>query len=146
MAYTKDIGLKDFYNYYKETAIRKNRIYVDYKTFTNIIKDFNTEIKNKIVYEAERIDLPYKLGKLSVKKFTNTYTETNKKNWRVNYKASKEKGYIVYHASEYGYRWKWNKFYCKVSSRKWYSFKPCRTASRAIADAIKNKNIDYYES
>jgi len=145
MAYTKDIGLKDFYNYYKETSVKKGRIPVDYKLFTSILKDFNTELKNKIVYEAEHIDLPYRLGTLGIRKFTNKYTEKNKKKWSINYPETKKQGFVVYHAAEFGYRWRWNKSLCRVPSRKFYNFKACRTASRSIADAIKNKNIDYYE-
>lgn len=145
MAYTTEIGLKDFYKQYKETSINKKREYVDYKTFSNIVKDFNKELRTRVIYDAETFDLPYRLGKLGVRKFRNTYTEDNKSKWSVNYKESKEKGYLVYHAAEFGHRWIWNKSTCRVPSKKFYAFKPCRTASRLIADAIKNKKIDYYE-
>ncbi len=145
MAYTTEIGLKDFYKQYKETSIKRNRVPVSYKVFSNILKDFNKELRTKVIYDAETFDLPYRLGRLGVKKFRNVYKQENKKNWSVNFKETKEKGYVVYHAAEFGYRWIWNKVYCRVPSRKFYSFKACRTASRLIADAIKNKKLDYYE-
>jgi hypothetical protein len=144
MGYTKDIGLRDFYKYYKETAIKKNRSYVDYKTYSKILKEFNLEVRTKIIYNSETLTLPFKLGKLFIHKFQNTFTEDNKRNWRVNYKLSKEQNMIIYHGSMYGYKWKWSKVHCGVKGKRYYSFKPCRTASRLIADAVNNKQLDFY--
>lgn len=144
MPYTKETGLKDFYNFYKENSIKKGKSYVDYKTYTTIIREFNLEFRNKIIYNSERIKLPYRLGELFVHKFENNYSEENKKNWSIDFKKTKELGKTIYHGAKYGYRWKWNKKTCIVRGKKYFTFKPCRTSSRLIADAIKNKNLDYY--
>lgn len=144
MAYTNDIGIRDFYNLYKDNAIKKNRSYETYQSFAKIIKLFNSKLRDKIVYESEKIRLPYRLGELYIHKFENTYTEENKLNWRVDYKASKEANTTIYHGAKYGYRWKWIKKECLVKGKRWFQFKPCRKASRLIADAVLNKNLDYY--
>lgn len=142
--YTKDIGMRDFYKFYKENSIKKNKPYVDYKTYSKLLREINLNIREKIVYQSETFVLPYKQGELYVHKFKNHYSETNKRNWKVDYKATKEQGRIVYHGAPYGYKFKWFKKYAMLNGKKWYSFKPCRTASRMIADAVKNKQLDYY--
>lgn len=144
MAYTKDIGMSDFYKFYKKNAIDKGKPYVNYTTYNKLLKEINKTIRHKIIYEAETLNVPYHLGKLYIRKFHTTYSETNRKVWRVDYKATKEAGKVIYHGEAYGYTFKWNKWDAKLNGKKFYSFKPCRTASRMIADAINNKNLDYY--
>jgi hypothetical protein len=144
MPYTKEIGTKNFYNYYKEYSIKKNREYVDYKTYSTILKEFNLALRDKLVYNSEHVTLPYRLGKLYIHKFENNYSEENQKSWSIDFKKTKELGHIVYYGSKYGYRWKWDKKTCIVKGKRYYTFKACRTSSRLIADAIKNKQLDYY--
>lgn len=144
MAYTKDIGLKDFYEFYKTNSLRKNKEFVDYKTFSSIIKDANLLLRDKIIYNNERPILPYNMGVLGVLKFKTTYNDNNERNWKVDFKATKEQGRVVYFVEPYGYTWKWFKDEAKLNGKQWYSFKPCRKASRLIKDAVKNKNLDFY--
>lgn len=144
MAYTKDIGLKDYYEFYKTSSIKKNKPYVEYNTFVKVIKSFNLKLRDKIIYESQKVKLPYRLGSLYVHKFENNYTEDNKAGWKVDYKATKEAGHVIYHGSKYGYKWKWVKKECVVKGKRWFQFKACRTASREIAKAVLTKNIDYY--
>jgi len=144
MAFAKHIGLRTFYNRYVEKAKAKGREYKDYKTFSNVVKSFNDKLRHALVYKSEVVTLPYNGGKLYVRKFINNYTEENKYLWRVNYIESKKQGKVIYYGDKYGYRFIWDKKFCKIKGRKWFKFKPCRKASRMIADAIKNKNVDYY--
>lgn len=144
MAYTKDIGLKDFYKFYIENSKSKNKPYVDYKTYSRLLKDINLTIRHKIVYESELFVIPYRIGEIYIHKFKNHYGETNKKNWKVDYKATKERGSVIYHGDPYGYKFKWSKKKAILNGKKWYSFKPCRKASRMIADAVNNKQLDFY--
>lgn len=143
MAYTKDIGLRDFYDYYVKTAKRKGIAYLDYKEYSKVLKDANHMLRDNIVYKSAIVTLPYRLGTLGIKKFENSYTEDNEKSWKIDFKATKLAGYKVYFGAQYGYRWYWNKRRCMVNGRRWYSFKPCRTASRMVADAINNKRLDF---
>lgn len=144
MAYTKDIGLLDFYKFYKEAELRKGRIPKSYKLFSDIIKDGHLLLREKLVYNSETFILPYKMGELKIQKFNTVYNEDNRGNWRVDFKATKEAGHVIYHGSPYGYRWFWNKRAAVLSGKRYYKFKPCRTASRLIADAVNNKQLDYY--
>jgi len=145
MPYSKNsIAQRDFYNYYKDTCVRKGREYEDYKTFSAIIKDANLIIRNRMLYNSEKLTIPYRLGDLSVIKYENTYNLDNIKKWKVDWKATKELGHIVYFESKYGYKWKWDKKKACVPGRKFYTFKACRKASRLVSDAINNKQLDYY--
>lgn len=134
----------DFYNYYKESSIKKGKEYVDYKTYSNIIKDANLLIRDAILYKAEKVQLPYRLGDLFVKKYENKYNLDKIANWKVDWKKTKELGYKVYFDSKYGYKWKWDKTKACFKGRKLYTFKPCRKASRLVSDAINNKHLDFY--
>lgn len=146
MGYSKtQVGQKDFYNYYKEVSEKKNREYVDYKLYSKIIKDANLLIRDKLVYSSERFYLPYRLGQIYIHKYENIYNPDNIVNWKVDWKATKEAGHKIYFESKYGYKWKWDKKGACVKGRRFYIFKPCRKASRLVPDAIKNKNIDYYQ-
>lgn len=144
MPFTKEIGLKDFYEFYRKSCEKKDKKFVDYTTYAKIIKETNSIIRDNIIYKSDTLMMPMRLGQLRIHKFENVYKDTNKVNWKVNYKLSKETGNLVYHGSKYGYKWKWFKKTCVVQGKKFYVFKPCRTASRMIADAINNKQIDYY--
>lgn len=144
MGYTKNVSLKDFYSFYKESCIAKNIKYQSYSTFSKVLKDFNTRCRDKIVYNSEVLKLPFRLGELYIKKFEVNYEEDNKKSWRIDFKKSKELGQRVYFGAPYGYRWTWNKSKCVVRGKRHYAFKPCRKASRLIADAVNNKKLDFY--
>ncbi len=145
MAYTKDIGLRDFYKQYKDTCIRKGLPYRDYKIFVSIIKDFNFLVRQKVVYEAETIKLPYKCGELYIKKFENVYKESNQSNWSINFPATKEAGQVIYFGEKFGHKIHWDKTKVKLPGKKFYKLVACRKFKRSIKDAIKNKNVDYYK-
>lgn len=143
MGYTKNISLIDFYKDYKNNAIKKNIPYKSYSEYSKILKEFNLRLRHKIIYEGEKVKLPYRLGELYIKKFENNFDPENSKKWRIDFKKTKELGHKVYFGSDYGYRWQWVKQKCVVKGKRYYSFKPCRKASRLIADAINNKKLDY---
>lgn len=145
MPYSKEIGNKNFYEYYKELSIKKNKSYVTYKEYSNILKYFNQRCREEIVLKSEKFVMPYKLGTLFIKKFTRTFDTKNKNNWRVDFKATKEQGKVVYHTNLNGYYWKWIKKDARVKNQKYYSFKACRKANRMVADAINNKKLDFFE-
>ena len=144
MGYTKEIGITDFYEHYVETCEKNKVDKLPYKIFTNILKDCNLLIRDKIINNSEKLILPYRNGALSIIKFENTYKPEKQYKWKVDFKKSKELGFKVYYGSQYGYRWKWDKS-TAITAGKWaYHFKPVRKASRMIAEAIRNKQ-EYYE-
>ncbi len=142
--HTKDVSLPDFYNLYITKAAKREREYVPYKLFTAVLRDFNLNLRDKIVLGAERAILPYKLGELYIKKFNVDYDLDNMKSWKIDYKATKDTGTLIYHTNMVGYRWKWSKAGMRLRGKKYYNYKPCRQASRMVSDAIKNKKLDYY--
>ena len=144
--YSKNsLAQKDFYNYYKTISIKKNKEYIDYKTYSNILKDFNLLLRDKIIYEAEIFQMPYRLGELYIHKYENVFKPENIKSWKVDWKKTKELGHKVFFESKYGYKWKWNKKHAVVKGKKFYTFRACRKAQRLVSDAINNKNIDYHQ-
>ena len=144
MPYTKNIRLREFYSFYKENCIKKKISFKSYQEYSKLIKDFNIILRDKILYCGETVNLPFKLGQIYIKKFEVFYDVENKKSWKINFKATKEEGRTVYYGSPYGYKWQWNKKKCIVKGKRYYNFKPCRTASRLIADAVNNKKLDFY--
>lgn len=146
MPYSENsIAQKDFYNYYKEMSIKKGKEYIDYPLYSKILKDFNQMMRDKIVYEAERFTMPYRMGDLFIHKYENVFKESNMRSWKVDWKKTKELGYKVYFESKYGYKWKWDKRKSVVKGKKFYTFRACRKAQRMVPDAINNKNLDYYQ-
>ncbi len=101
---------------------------------------------DSIVKENEPVKLPYKLGTLGIIKYKVVLDPDKKNKWKCDYKTSKEMGFIVYFDQEFRYRWKWAKWTSKMRGKRWYTFYPCRPASRAIPQALReNKRLDYYE-
>lgn len=140
------IGLKEAYKFYVEECKRKNIEYYDYKIYSTIIKEGNQIIRDLLVNESESLEMNYRLGKLSIIKFENTYDPDKQYKWKVDYKRSKEEGRIIYFGDTYGYRWKWHKNSCRVVGKRYYMFRPCRKASRMIKVALENSKIDYYSN
>lgn len=141
-----DLGLRDYYAYYKDRSIIKGRKPVELTLFSTILKEFNTLLREQIVYNNECIKLPYRLGYLGVIKYEVNFDPEKQNFWRVDYKKSKEVDYLVYYDEPFRYKWKWNKTKAKVRGRKSYIFVPCRSASRLIAKAKReNPRLDYFE-
>lgn len=139
---SKSIGIRDFYKIYKEDCKSKNLNVVDYKTYSLILKDFNLKLRDYIL-SNENIRLPYNLGRLMIIKFENKYDIDKQHKWKIDFKKTKEMGYKVYYGAEYGYRWKWIKEGLALKGKRYYTFKPCRKASRLITVKL-NEGIDYY--
>lgn len=140
--YTKEIGLRDFYKHYKEKCEKNENNIVDYKLFTTILKDFNTQLRDTIL-SNETVKLPYNLGYLGIMKFEVNYDPDKQHKWKIDFKKTKELGYKVYYGSEYGYRWRWYKG--RLTGKRYYHFKAARFASRSITKKL-NEGIDYYTS
>ncbi len=143
MAYTQEKGLRDYYNYYVENCKKHNSKYQDYKVFAKIVRKANILIRDKVLTN-ETFKLPYMLGELKIIKFENKFDPVKQYKWKVDYKKSKELGYIVYYGSEFGYRWKWIKNKAKVSGKMYYHYKPVRLASRLINKSIQD-GVEYYK-
>lgn len=142
--------LKECYKFYKQNLKYKNTpLNVSYSLYRNICVDFNKEISKKILYEAFEFKVPYKLGKLRIKKFKMTLS---KKKLRIDFNATKKYGKTIYHLNDhsdnFAYRWFWDKSSILSVGKRTYSFEATRANKRAISPIIKNKEqllIDYFE-
>lgn len=143
MGYTKEKGLRDYYNYYKEYSEKHKYKVQDYKVFAKIIREANLIIRDQVLTN-DTFKMPYYMGNLKIIKFENKFDAEKQYRWKVDYIKSKELGYIVYYGEQYGYRWKWEKTKALVVGKMYYHFKPVRMASRLINTAIKS-GIDYYK-
>jgi hypothetical protein len=131
--------LKDSYREYRS----KTENPVNYKTYCKIIKECNKELLNEVVNESNSILLPYRLGKLEIVKFTKIYRE--KSIWPVDFKKTKELGFVVYHESKYIYKWMWNRNNAIIINKSKYKFLASREAKRMVAPALKN-GVDYFKN
>lgn len=138
--------VKDFYKSYIEPIKNKKSIYyLDCKEFTDICKDFNKMLSEKILTEGYIFTIPYAIGKMTIIKVK---MPTDRKYLRIDYKKSKELKRTIYHMNthsrEFFYRWKWIKPERGHSMmRRIYKFVPSRPNKRRLAKLILNREMDY---
>ena len=132
------LGFRDAYKFYKNNYEDVE----DYKMFSEIIKECNKELLNQIVMNSEIVDLPYRLGTLQISKFERSYNKPKNK-LAVDWKKSKEHGFIIYHESDYTYKWTWKKTTAIFKNKSGYKFQANRFAKRMVPEALAKK-IDYF--
>ena len=125
-------SLRDSYNYYKEHSENP----ITYKLYSQYIKECNLELLNQVVNESNEVELPYRMGKLHIIKNTRSYGHS-KSNWAVDYKRSKQEGFIIYHDQKYIYSWRWNLRNAIVINKGKYKFQAMRKAKRMVAPALR---------
>lgn len=135
------LTIRDMYKAYKETTPKEKQ--VDYKTYSDIIKKCNKETIRVITREAETLRLPLRLGLLKVTKYERSYNKAKWK-WAVDFKATNENGFKVFHDQQFIYKWEWRKKNSTVRNKTKYKFIACREAKREVPKALKTKLIDYY--
>ncbi len=133
------LGIRQMYDYYKKNYDEP----VEYKLFTKIIKASNKELINQIVNHSTIFKMPYRLGTMQISKFKRSLTQPQNK-WKVDYKRTREMGFVVYHDSPFIYKWVWKKHYAIVRNKTGYKFKANRSAARGVAKALKQR-VDYFK-
>jgi hypothetical protein len=146
---------------------------VDYKTYCSVIREFNNKLAEALINEALEFTMPYRLGKLRIKKFKQNIRldvngDIDKKNMPVDWKSTKElwkKEYPgktmeeirkiegkkrIFHLNEHtsGYRCKlhWDKIGCNVRNNRIYSAMFTFSNRRKLASMLKTDcKINYYE-
>jgi len=159
-----DYGIGDAYKYYKEEHGDPHG--VSSSVFSQICKEFYTAISEAIIYQAFDYKLPYRLGRIRVRKYKPKLRLREdgsldrsklrpdwaavKALWKEDAEAKKNKQ-LVYHLNEhsdgYQHRWFWEKRTSNIPNHSAYCFIPSRNNKRTLAAAIKNENIevDYFE-
>lgn len=157
-----DFSITDDYKYYKKRVSNP----VEYKVFSNIIKEFHQAVSEAIIYENFNFKLPRRLGILRVKRFKikikllpNGKVDTTKlspdwqatkKLWARDPEAREKKQLVLHlnrHTEGYTYKFYWHKGSCNVKNHTAYSFKMNRFTTRQLAQLLKDPNriIDFYE-
>lgn len=162
------IRLIDFFKNYKKHTDNP----VDYKTYSNFIKDYNDKIINAMVYDSIEFKMPFKLGTLRVQKTKYTpYLKDGKlkknhmpidwkstlESWRKKYpdKTDEEIKLIpdkklIYHLNEHtgGFtaRFFWDKRLSNIKNQSCYRFSATRTVKENMAKYIKRIGfVEYFE-
>jgi hypothetical protein len=130
-------GIKDSYEFYKSYCEEP----IDYKTYSNLIKECNKKLTEIIVNDCDAVELPYRLGAIHIAKYERNY-DPDKNKWAVDFKKTKESGFVVYFDQKWTYRWRWKKHYSIVKNKTKYKFTASRYAKRLVPKAIANKK-DY---
>lgn len=136
--------LRDAYKYYKAEQKAQYLKPVDYKTYSSLVKECNKTIVDYVLSSGDNFILPLQMGSICIKKRVRTYNEKNRNKWAVDYKKSKELGFIVYFTTEFNYKWTWKKRGANFQNKGIFVFIACRTAKRGIAKSINGENKDYY--
>ena len=143
------LTIKDAYKEYKKNIkVKSSVLNVDYATYRKICETFNVLISKKILYESYEFNIPYRLGKLRIKKFK---MKIIKEKLRIDYKLTKQYKKAIYHLNEhtnnYAYRWLWDKDKAITIGKRVYTFVATRDNKRELASILTNKEllIDYFE-
>lgn len=162
-----DIKLIDLYKSYKKHV----KDPVDYKTYSDFLKQYNEKIMSAIIYESFEFKMPFKLGYIRVQKLKYTpymkNGELRKNHLHVDWKSTLEKWrkdypgltdeeikkipnkkrllYLNEHSNGYSVRFLWDKRISNVKNQSCYRFQPTRTAKEFLAKFIKKTGvIDYF--
>lgn len=147
MTETKSHTTKEFYQFYLE-SVDKDTIYdVQFKVYKEILYDYFKFLRDELLEHARELRLPCRLGYLSIiKKKPKTYTGAS---LRVDYKASKECGKIIYHLNEHSDGYKYRAYWCKkdslLTNKTKYQLVLTRYCKRRLAQIIKNHEHDFTE-
>lgn len=147
MAKTLSYTIKDFYkSYVNHTSFNKS-YFVEYKVFRAIIVDYFKYLRDSILEEGRTCKLPARLGTLGVIK--HKPKEYAAPSLRVDFKATREYGKIIYHLNEHSrgfkYRFHWSKQNVITRGSANYKLIMTRANKRRLAKIIKNNERDYIE-
>lgn len=138
---------KDFYNSYIE-YVKDNPLYqIDYTTFRAIIDDYFRYLRDEIIENGKEVKLPCRLGTVRIVK--HKPKQYNNKSLRVDYKASRDHGKLLFHLNEhtdgFKYRYYWNKQNMIITNKTKYQLTMTRANKRRLAVILKNRERDYIE-
>lgn len=112
---------------------------VSLKEYKKICYQFNKEIARLIVEEGIIYQLPYKLGKLGIRRRKMKF-----KNLKFDFGEYNKTGIKTYHLNEHSKEWygfcHWKKMDCKVIGKWYYQFKLTRDNSRRLASIFQEEN------
>ncbi len=137
------LGPIALYKYYKKQCDILDKRAVPYNKFSTIIKSCNRELIRLCVEESEIVRLPLRLGYLQIVKREKGYN-VSKDKLPIDWKRTKEEGFVIYYESKYLYKWMWLKKTSLVRNKTKYKFEACRWAKRCVPDALRRLKTDYF--
>lgn len=159
--YNTDFGIEDFYKYYSKTVTFETftsaysnpstGLIVNKSLYKKILKEYFDLLADKLLSDPDGI-LMSPLGFLQVTKKRMDFEKLSTKpgGLKIDYKASKEAGRIVYHLNEHrsycAYRIGWQR---PMNSKifRLYNFKPTRQLKRRLAKIlITDPTKDFFET
>lgn len=144
---TESYTIPSFYNYYLD-SIEEDTIYdIPYSVYRSIVTEYFQYLRDELIEKGKRVRIPNRLGYVQIVKHLPKYWD--RRSLRLDYKATKEQGKLVYllneHSNFYKYRCHWDKQDILTSNKTWYQLQLTRTNKRHLASLIKNKIMDYEE-
>lgn len=121
-----------------ELDSKKKDYYLDIaeKEYREIVHLCNKEFSEAIVVKGDVMELPYKLGRLSIIKNEVDYNKNTRHKFDFNeYKKTGVKQIII-NDHDYMARWKWYKRNCHVKNNRAYSFTATRYNNRLLAKVM----------
>ena len=109
---TKSYTIASFYNDYL-TTIEPDTVYdIDYNKYRAIVTDYFQYLRQRLIEEGKRIKLPYRMGTVQIVKSRPKHLD--KRSLRIDYKATKETGKLIFLLNEHSDFFKYRAFYSKL--------------------------------
>lgn len=148
-------GMPDYYNYYKN----KYKSDISKNLYRKIICEFNSEIAKAIILNNFDFEIPYRLGKLSLRKFKPLLKISNnklinhnppdfkktKELWEKDPEARKKKILIRFlnkHTNGYLFEIKYYNYKANFKNKSAYTFTVVRSVTKFISYASHNYNLE----
>lgn len=141
----KSYTITSFYQYYYDN-IDKDTVYdIGYTKYRQLLTDYFKYIRDEVLERSKEFKLPCRLGTICIVK--HKPKQYNGQSLRIDYKASKDLGKMVFHLNEHsdGYKFRiyWNKTQSTAVNKTKYQLVMTRSNKRRLAQIIKNKEHDY---
>ena len=109
---TKSYTIASFYNDYLDN-IEKDTVYdINYTKYRAIVTDYFKHLRQRLIEEGKRIKLPYRMGTVQIVKSRPKHLD--KRSLRIDYKATKETGKLIFLLNEHSDFFKYRAFYSKL--------------------------------
>lgn len=166
-----DYSSPDIYKYYCNKTGNPHKL--SQKQFTEITKQFFSEVIDMLIFDNIEFTFPKRLGNLRIIKYKNKVKlnedgTLDKRKLRPNWKATRELWRKMYpgmsweqivaisdkkmvfhenkHTDGYNLKWYWDRTTCLVPNYTAYSLEIARRNDRRLAEALKNEEneLNYY--
>ena len=143
----KPYTFQHMYKHYLKQIEKESPYDIPYHTYVEICSEYYKTIMNYILHESGRINLPFKMGEMRIRKRKiniDKYRDLTP-DWENTLKYKKLIKHINPHTSGYKYKFYWNKKGLNITNLYLYAFVASRDNKRMLAKLIKSNHNDYFE-